>query len=105
MAADFIDITIANPDETTKASQLLQPLTSEAPQIDEGRGHVILAVESGAQSIAEVVRLLDAQEIHISELNLRRPSLNDVFLSITGEAIVEEETKPKRRGFFGRRSA
>ena len=101
MAADFIDITIANPQDTVKAAQLLEPLSGDDPQTDEQRGHVILAVESGAQSIAEVVRLLDGQSIHIAELNLRRPSLNDVFLSITGHEIVEEEVKPKRR--FGRR--
>ena len=103
MAADFIDITIANPQDTVKAAQLLQPLSGESPQTDELRGQLIVAVESGAQSIAEVVRLLDGESIHIAELNLRRPSLNDVFLSITGEEIVEEEDKPKRR--FGRRSA
>ena len=105
MAADFIDITIANPQQTVMASQLLQPLSDEAPQTDEQRGHVSIAVESGAQSIAEVVRLLDAQSVSIAELNLRRPSLNDVFLSITGHEIVEEEAKPKRRGFGRRRSA
>ncbi len=103
MAADFIDITVANPLQTGQASSLLQPLSNEAPQTDDRRGHVILAVENGAQSIAEVVRVLDSEDIHIAELNMRRPTLNDVFLSITGEAIVEEEVKPKRR--FGRRSA
>ena len=101
MAADFIDITVANPLQTAHATELLKPLSTEAPQTDDLRGHVILAVENGAQRIAEVVRLLDGEEIHIAELNLRRPTLNDVFLSITGEAIVEEDTKPKRR--FGRR--
>ena len=101
MAADFIDITVANPDETTRASMLLEGLSSDPPQIDDRRGHVILAVESGAQSIAEVVRVLDGNDIHIAELNLRRPSLNDVFLNITGEEIVEDIVKPKRR--FGRR--
>ncbi|MDE2818651.1 MAG: ATP-binding cassette domain-containing protein [Chloroflexota bacterium] len=105
MAADFIDITIANPQQTAQASQLLQPLSDESPQTDEQRGHVSIAVESGAQSIAEVVRLLDAQSVSIAELNLRRPSLNDVFLTITGHKIVEEEAKPKRRGFGRRRSA
>ena len=105
MAADFIDITIANPQQTAKASQLLQSLSDESPHTDEQRGHVSIAVESGAQSIAEVVRLLDAQSVSIAELNLRRPSLNDVFLSITGHEIVEEEAKPKRRGFGRRRSA
>jgi len=102
MAADFIDITIADPVQTAQASTLLGPLSTETPQIDDMRGHVVLAVDSGAQRIAEVVRLLDSQDIHIAELNLRRPTLNDVFLSITGEAIVEQEAKPKR-GFFGRR--
>ena len=105
MAADFIDITVANPLQTDQASSLLQPLSNEAPQTDDRRGHVILAVENGAQSIAEVVRLLDGEDIHIAELNMRRPTLNDVFLSITGEAIVEEEVKPKRRRFGRRRSA
>jgi ABC-2 type transport system ATP-binding protein len=105
MAADFIDITIANPLQMVQASELLQPMSTEAPQTDAQRGQVILAVENGAQSIAEVVRLLDGKDIHIAKLNLRRPTLNDVFLSITGEAIVEEEAKPKRRGPFRRRSA
>ena len=105
MAADFIDITIANPQETGAASKLLMPLGGESSHVDETRGHVILAVDSGAQRIAEVVRLLDSEDIHIAELNLRRPSLNDVFLSITGEEIVEETVKPKRRGFGRRRSA
>ena len=105
MAADFIDITVANPLQAARASELLRPLSSEAPQTDDLRGHVVLSVESGVQSIAEVVRLLDSEDIHIAELNLRRPTLNDVFLSITGEAIVEEEVKPKRRGFGRRRSA
>ena len=100
MAADFIDITVADPLKTAQASDLLQPLSTETPQTDDLSGHVVIAVESGAQSIADVVRLLDAQDIHIAALNLRRPSLNDVFLSITGEAIVEEEPKKSR---FGRR--
>lgn len=105
MAADFIDITVANPLQVAQASELLRPLSAEAPQTDEQRGHVVLSVESGVQSVAEVVRLLDGDDIAIAELNLRRPTLNDVFLSITGEAIVEEEAKPKRRGFGRRRSA
>ena len=103
MAADFIDITVADPLQTAQASEVLGRLSNETPQTDEARGHVVLAVDSGAQRIAEVVRALDGEDIHIAELNLRRPTLNDVFLSITGEAIVEDDAKPKRRGFFGRR--
>ena len=104
LAAESIDIVVANPLHAAKASELLTPMSTETPQTDELRGHVVIAVENGAQSIAELVRLLDAEDIHIAELNVRRPSLNDVFLSITGEAIVEK-VKPKRRVFGLRRNA
>ena len=104
LAAESIDIVVANPLHAAKASELLTPMSTESPQTDELRGHVVIAVENGAQSIAELVRLLDAEDIHIAELNVRRPSLNDVFLSITGEAIVEK-VKPKRRVFGLRRNA
>ena len=105
LASDFIDITIHDPDHTAMAAEALAAISVDAPQTDEVRGHVVIDVENGAQSIAEVVRLLDSRDIHIDTLNMRRPSLNDVFLSITGEAIVEEEVQPKRRGFGRRRSA
>ncbi len=105
LANDFIDLKVANPHHTLRAADLLLPLSMEAPQTDDVRGSVTIAVENGAKSIAEVVRLLDGGDIAIVELNLRRPSLNDVFLSITGEAIADEEAKPKKRRFGRRRSA
>ena len=103
-AADFIDIIVADPHRASKASELLLPMSMEAPQTDELHGLVVIAVENGAKSIADVVHVLDSEEIEIAELNLRRPSLNDVFLSITGKAIADDEIKPKRRGFGRRRS-
>lgn len=105
LANDFIDLKVANPHHTLQAADLLLPMSMEAPQTDDVRGSVTIAVENGAKSIAEVVRLLDGGDIAIVELNLRRPSLNDVFLSITGEAIADEEAKPKKRRFGRRRSA
>ena len=105
LANDFIDLKVANPQNTLQAADLLLPMSKEAPQTDDVRGSVTIAVENGAKSIAEVVRLLDGGDIAIVELNLRRPSLNDVFLSITGEAIADEEAKPKKRRFGRRRSA
>ena len=105
LANDFIDLKVANPHHTLRAADLLLPMSMEVPQTDDVGGGVTIAVENGAKSIAEVVRLLDGGDIAIVELNLRRPSLNDVFLSITGEAIADEEAKPKKRRFGRRRSA
>ncbi len=103
LASDFIDLKVSNPENVPQAVDILTPLALDAPQADSQGGQITIAVENGAQSIAEVVRILDGGDISIAELNLRRPSLNDVFLSITGEAIVEDEEDEPKRG--RRRSA
>jgi ABC-2 type transport system ATP-binding protein len=47
-------------------------------------------VEEGSKSLMQVVRVLDQNKIEIADISLRRPSLDDVFLSMTAE---EEESK------------
>ena len=45
----------------------------------------------GAQLLVTVVRDLDAEHIPLDDLALRRPTLDDVFLALTGRAAEEEE--------------
>ena len=47
-------------------------------------------------AIAEAVRRLDAAGVGIEDIALRRPTLDDVFLALTGHA-AEEEPPPRRR--------
>ncbi|MDV5148019.1 ATP-binding cassette domain-containing protein [Streptomyces sp. SBC-4] len=69
-----------------------------------GRGHGEVSVEDhtrkltvpvsgGAKLLAEVIRDLDAVGVEIDDIGLRRPTLDDVFLSLTGHvaALTEEE--------------
>jgi ABC-2 type transport system ATP-binding protein len=61
-------------------------------------GEVSLPVVKGASLLAEVVRRLDAAGLEISDLALRRPTLDDVFLALTGhvaEADADEEQGPE----------
>jgi ABC-2 type transport system ATP-binding protein len=51
---------------------------------------VSLPVEGGAQSLVEVVRRLDEAGIKVVDITLRRPSLDDVFLTLTGHTTVSE---------------
>ena len=53
--------------------------------------HLVMPVTHGAQLIAGVVRDLDAAHIGLDDLALRRPTLDDVFLSLTGRAATEAE--------------
>jgi ABC-2 type transport system ATP-binding protein len=76
--------------ELDRIAGLLRDLGGAEPAIDHD-GHAIrLPVEGGAKILAEVVRRLDAQGVTVNELSLHRPTLDDVFLTLTGHHAEAE---------------
>ncbi|MDP9482518.1 MAG: ATP-binding cassette domain-containing protein [Chloroflexota bacterium] len=70
--------------ELDRIAGQLRDLGAAEPVIDHD-GHAIrLPVEGGAKILAEVVRRLDAESVTVNELSLHRPTLDDVFLTLTG---------------------
>ena len=54
---------------------------------------------SGAKTLIEAVRRLDGAAIELSDIGIHRATLDDVFLSLTGQPVVEEEpAEGKREG-------
>ncbi|MEU5218771.1 ATP-binding cassette domain-containing protein [Streptomyces sp. NPDC020807] len=75
----------------------------------EGLGHGEVSVENhtrkltvpvagGAKLLAEVIRDLDAVGVEIDDIGLRRPTLDDVFISLTGHAADREEDEGTENG-------
>ncbi len=60
-----------------------------SPHIDAGTSEISISTEGGATTMTEVVRALDAAGIGIADLALRQPSLDDVFLALTGHGAEE----------------
>jgi ABC-2 type transport system ATP-binding protein len=50
---------------------------------------VIAPVKGGAGALMEALRQLDAADIAVHDVALRRPSLDDVFLTLTGNAPAD----------------
>jgi ABC-2 type transport system ATP-binding protein len=75
------------------------------PHADSETGVVDIGVGSGgSDALIEVVRALDAAGVATTGLALRRPSLDDVFLTLTGHAAEEEvQQNGRKRGGRGRR--
>jgi ABC-2 type transport system ATP-binding protein len=59
-------------------------------QVDDHTRRVTVPVSGGAKLLAEVIRELDARGIEIDDIGLRRPTLDDVFISLTGHGAEAE---------------
>ena len=102
VGGDRIEIVVESVGDVTKAAGLIQEFGS-APAITEDLTKtILLPVAGGSTAIVNIVRKLDENKISIADIALRRPTLDDVFLSLTGHATenTEEVSKPAkgRRG-------
>jgi len=71
----------------------IKDLTGAEPLHDTDREFLLVPAEHGSQSLIEVVRAMDAASVPIVDIDLHKPTLDDVFLSLTGHAAEHEPAK------------
>ncbi len=82
------------PLDPTRVSQAIEALGNLVPEsiakefADQSAGvdRISIPAPDGATTLAEALRRLDAGAVELADIGLRRPSLDDVFLSITGHS-------------------
>jgi len=90
VGGDVIEIEVADRAHVMAAAAAVKGVGTERPRIDEQEGRVRIPVSSPVGVITETVRKLDAAGIKLRDLAIRRPTLDDVFLTLTGSAIEAE---------------
>jgi ABC-2 type transport system ATP-binding protein len=84
IGGSVLSVRLADPADLPDATAALASLcTDEQPHVDTAAGEIRLALPEPAAS-AEALRRLDAKRIAVTELQLNQPSLDDVFLTLTG---------------------
>jgi ABC-2 type transport system ATP-binding protein len=81
-------LTVAPQSDLATARDVLARLADGPPYVDAGPRSVEAPVIGGARRMPEIVRELDAAGVLLDDLGIRRPSLDDVFLALTGRAVV-----------------
>jgi ABC-2 type transport system ATP-binding protein len=79
-----LEITLDDSARAEAAVRALASITADAPEV--ANGLVIVGVRGQGGAIVDAVRALDRDGIGIEDIALRRPTLDDVFLSLTGHA-------------------
>jgi ABC-2 type transport system ATP-binding protein len=88
LATDVLDVTVED-GALERVGELLAGVGTEKPSVDREARKVSLAVDGGATSLVEAVRRLDDEHIKVVDITLRRPSLDDVFLALTGHTTTD----------------
>src|SRR4051794_20834091 len=90
VGGDVLTVTAAEPAQLPQVARLVGALPgAEPPQVVDDR--VIGRVPHGGAALVELVRALDREDVAISGLESRRPSLDDVFLQLTGRSLRDSE--------------
>ncbi|WP_406497589.1 ATP-binding cassette domain-containing protein [Streptomyces sp. NBC_00846] len=85
-----IDVVVESTDHVEKAMSVLERITGRRPEADGL--HIVAAAVDAVPTLPQIVRELDASGAVIRDVGIREPSLDDVFLSLTGKTA--ESAKP-----------
>jgi ABC-2 type transport system ATP-binding protein len=92
VGGDVVEFTVPDRSRLQDAAQAVDSLGDSKPTVDIETSQVSVRVGAlGSQALVQAVRDLDAVGVATAGLALRRPSLDDVFLALTGHAAEVEE--------------
>jgi ABC-2 type transport system ATP-binding protein len=100
VGGDVLEFTVPDRTRASDAATAISKIGESEPHIDKETGVINIGVGGrGSEALIEAVRSLDSAGVETHGLALRRPSLDDVFLALTGHVAEEDgEAGGRRRG-------
>jgi len=95
---DLVEVHAHRGDDLSRLATALEQLGGAAPRIDEITGRVTVPVDDGRAAIARTVRVLDQFDVEVDDIGVRRPTLDEVFLTLTGSSIADADAEEADSG-------
>jgi ABC-2 type transport system ATP-binding protein len=89
VGGERLEVHLEDPADAERAIGALSVMCEEPPVLEDGVVRMPVRRRSGV--IAEAVRRLDAVDVAVDDIGVRRPTLDDVFLALTGHTAEESE--------------
>ena len=90
IGGERIEMTVTSPTEVPRAREIVAQYAAGELQADERSRKVIAPISGGASTFRQILSAIDDAGIGVFDIGLRRPTLDDVFLTLTGHAAESE---------------
>ncbi len=84
---DVVEVRPRAGTDLAAVAAVLAGIGAEQPRVDHDTNRVSVPVEGGGNQLSTAVRQLDEQGLAVDDIGLRRPTLDEVFLALTGQPL------------------
>ena len=91
VGGERIEMVISEPTQSADAARALGTVALDDVQVSDNGRHLAAGVEGGVGELSSVLALLATEAIDVLDIGLRRPTMDDVFLSLTGRSAEESD--------------
>jgi ABC-2 type transport system ATP-binding protein len=93
VGGERLEVTVSSVGELADVQRSLASFAVGEVTVDEQARTVTVPVTGGSAVLRNALNRLDEEDVRVLEVGLRRPTLDDVFLALTGHAAEEAESK------------
>jgi ABC-2 type transport system ATP-binding protein len=92
IGGEHLDIHLALPEDLARVENIVRPFATGIIRIEDQEVLISIPVLKGVEALGAVMIELSAHNIEIVDIGLRRPTLDDVFMDLTGHKTQEEQS-------------
>lgn len=85
VGGERLELELTNSDDVARATALIATVLPNTPPASIDGGRLVVAVDHGAKALLAVLNACATEHIDVQDVAVRRPTLDDVFLSLTGD--------------------
>ena len=93
IGGERIEVAVASADQLALAASTLGSLAVGDPHTDEKLRTVVAPISGGSKTLTRALRELDHAGVDVQDVGLRRPTLDDVFLTLTGHVAEYDDAE------------
>jgi ABC-2 type transport system ATP-binding protein len=87
---DLVEVHALHAGDLGRLAGALERVGDGPPRVDVVTGRITVPVDDGRAAIARAVRVLDDLDVEVDDIGVRRPTLDEVFLTLTGQPIDDD---------------